>query len=138
MKRSTMDAMLTLTCPVQFLRGEHGQLEMWKRTQPGRAPRTGRVPRVSRLMALAIRFEDLMGRGEANDYAELARVGRVTRARVGQIMILLNLAADIQEKLLTLPPVELGHDPINEWQIHPIAAEPLWSKQRRLFRKLSH
>lgn len=51
----------------------------------------GRVPRISRLMALAIRFDRLVQAGEVADYAELARLGHVTRARVTQIMNLLNV-----------------------------------------------
>ena len=41
---------------------------------------------------------------EFRDYAELARLGRVTRARMTQIMKLLDLAPDIQEQILFLPP----------------------------------
>jgi hypothetical protein len=46
----------------------------------------GRVPRVAKLLALAIRFEGLLQRGEVEDYATLARLGHVTRARMTQIM----------------------------------------------------
>lgn len=38
------------------------------------------------------------------DYAELARIGRVSRARVSQIMDLLNLAPNIQEELFSAQP----------------------------------
>lgn len=41
-----------------------------------------RVPRVAKLMALAIRFEGLIAGGVVTDYAELARLGHVTRARM--------------------------------------------------------
>ena len=41
-----------------------------------------RVPRVAKLMALAIRFEGLIRDGVVADYAELARLGHVTRARI--------------------------------------------------------
>ena len=37
------------------------------------------VPRIARLMALAIRFDRLLRADEFKDYAELARLGRVTR-----------------------------------------------------------
>jgi hypothetical protein len=87
-------------------------------------------------MALAIRFEGLLLQGEVRDYADLARLGQVTRARVTQIMNLLNLAPDIQEELLFLPQIEAGRDAIKEWQVRPIAAEPEWYKQRRLWQKL--
>ena len=54
-------------------------------------------------MALAIKFQDMVDRGEVRDYAEIARLGYVTRARLTQIMNLLLLAPDIQEHLLALP-----------------------------------
>lgn len=54
-----------------------------------------RVPRVAKLMALAIRFEGLIRDGVVADNAELARLGHVTRARMTQIANLLNLAPDI-------------------------------------------
>ena len=93
----------------------------------------GRVPRLSRLMALAIRMEDLLHRGEVKDFAELARLGHVTRARMSQIMNLLMLSPDIQEAILFLPLVVRGHDTIKEWQVRPIAAQPFWRKQRRMW-----
>lgn len=51
-------------------------------------------------MALAIHFEGLIRQGVVRDYADLARLGGVTRARITQIMNLLNLAPEIQEVLL--------------------------------------
>jgi hypothetical protein len=65
------------------------------------------IPRIARLMALAIRFDGLLREETIRDYAELARLGRVTRARMTQIMKLLDLASDIQEQILFLPPVAL-------------------------------
>ena len=40
------------------------------------------IPRIARLMALAIKFQEMVERGEVRDYADLARLGYVTRARV--------------------------------------------------------
>ena len=57
------------------------------------------IPRVARLMALAIRLKGLVRDGAIQDYAEAARMGRVTRARMTQIMKLLDLAPDIQEAI---------------------------------------
>jgi hypothetical protein len=116
---------LTVTSTVRFARAAKGKVET--KTRPAMkltalAP-SGRVPRISRLMALAIRFDDLLRRGEVKDYAELARLGRVTRARVTQTMNLLNLASDIHEAILFLPPVEVGRDPVKEWRVRPVAAE---------------
>jgi hypothetical protein len=93
----------------------------------------GNVPRVSRLMALAIRFDGLVRTGEIEDYADLARLGYVSRARITQIMNLLNLAPDIQEEILFLPKTTKGRDPIREKDLRPIAAIPQWNRQRKMW-----
>ena len=54
--------------------------------QPPPAVPSGRVPRVARLLALAHRLDGLLRAAVVRDYAELARLGHVTRARVGQVM----------------------------------------------------
>ncbi len=96
----------------------------------------GRMPRVARLMALALKFDRLIREGAVADQAELARLGHVTRARVSQIMNLLHLAPDIQEQLLFLPPVTQGRDPMILRDLQPIAATPDWRKQRKLWTAL--
>ncbi|MBE2202893.1 MAG: hypothetical protein IAE94_00935 [Chthoniobacterales bacterium] len=53
-------------------------------------------------MALAIHFDGLIRQGIVRDYADLARFGGVSRARITQIMNLLNLRACRQEELLFL------------------------------------
>ncbi len=66
---------------------------------PGPAPEApvGRVSRISRLMALAIEMDRLVREGVVKDYAELARLAHVSRARVTQIMNLNLLAPDQTE-----------------------------------------
>ncbi len=44
-----------------------------------RKPVGPRIPRISRLMALAIKMQGMVDRGEVKDYAELARLAQVTR-----------------------------------------------------------
>ena len=78
-------------------------------TTPQEVPR-GRLPRITRLMALAIHFDGLIQSGAVKNYSELARLGNVTRARMTQIMNLLMLAPGIQEELLFLPRLEAGRD----------------------------
>jgi hypothetical protein len=90
------------------------------------------IPRIARLMALAIRFERLLLEKKIRDYAELARLGRVTRARMTQIMKLLNLAPDIQEQILFLPPVK----GLNERTLRRIVSRSDWDEQRSMFQKL--
>ena len=104
---------------------------------PERSRDKGTVPRISKLMALAIRFDGLVQRGEVQDYADLARLGYVTRARITQIMNLLNLAPDIQEALLFLPRTVKGRDPIVERDVRPIAQVPHWSRQRAMWAQLA-
>ena len=96
-------------------------------------PAVGRVPRVARLMALAIRFDHMIRDGVVADQAELARLGHVTRARLSQIMNLLSLAPDIQEAILTLAATQRGRDVITERKLRPIAAMSSWSMQRTMW-----
>lgn len=96
----------------------------------------GRLPRIAKLMALAIRFDHLLATGAMLDQAELADLGHVTRARVTQIMNLLHLAPDIQEEILFLPRVTEGRDPIPEWNVRCVAAEPDWQRQRAMWQHL--
>jgi len=92
-------------------------------------------------MGLAIRFERLIRdgqvakwpSGQVADYADIARLGHISRARVTQIMNLLNLAPDIQEAILFLPSVEQGRDPCTEVDLRPICATPDWRRQRALW-----
>jgi len=129
---------LTVQCKVHFQQRRWGTKQMAVGAAPPPAPQsTGRIPRIARLMALAIRFEGLVQRGEVRDYADLARLGHVSRARVTQIINMLNLAPDIQEAILCLPPIEHGRDPIRDWQVRPIAGEADWGRQRRMWRALN-
>jgi hypothetical protein len=97
----------------------------------------GRVPRVSRLLALAQRLDRLVRAGAIADYATLAHLGHVSRARVSQILGLLLLAPDIQETLLFLPPTERGRDAIRLRQLQALAALSDWQHQRRRWQELS-
>lgn len=92
--------------------------------------RPGKLPRVTRLMALAIKFEQMVARGEVRDYADLARLGFVTRARMTQIMNLLNLAPDIQEAILFMPPTNEGRDPMSERGLRKVTTIVSWTRQR--------
>jgi hypothetical protein len=91
-------------------------------------PELRRIPRVARLMALAIKFQDMVDRGEVRDYADLARLGYVTRARVTQIMNMLLLAPEIQEELLN--PDSVGRQ-FHERHLREIASLVAWRDQRR-------
>ena len=118
---------------VYFTRGLHTRKVMQDSPPPEPSPvPEGRIPRISRLMALAIRFDRLIKEGEITDQADLARLGHVSRARVTQIMNLLQLAPEIQEALLFLPRSAKGRDPIRATHIRPIVGILEWRKQRKL------
>lgn len=127
---------IKLDFKVHFTTGQCGSRVMHagERATPLATP-PGHVPRISRLMALAIRFEDLVRSGEMADFAEIAELGQVTRARVSQIANLLNLAPDIQEQILFLPPITRGRDVVSEREIRAIAGELDWSRQRTLWQR---
>ncbi len=96
----------------------------------------GRVPRVARLMALAIKYDDLLRRGMVPDMSELARLCQVTQPRMTQIMNLLHLAPDIQEEILFLPSVEEGRDPIHEHMLRDMTRSLDWRKQRQAWKAI--
>lgn len=124
--------MITIERTVHFGRGRSSRKELRDGKAKKPAP-VGRIPRVSRLMALAIRFDRLIRDGVVTDQAELARLGHVTRARVTQIMDLLGLAPDIQEAVLFLPATQRGREAITERDLRPIAALADWGRQRKMW-----
>ena len=128
---------LTINCNVHFKRGRNGckQIVEGQKPEPP-AIEPGNIPRVSKLMALAIRMEKLVNLGEVRDYADIARLGQVSRARITQIMNLLLLAPDIQEEILFLPRTVKGCDQIRERDLRPIASIPHWHRQRKMWASL--
>jgi hypothetical protein len=127
---------VTIEKSVHFRREARGRHEL----QEGPAPNPvgegqERVPRVARLMALAIRFEGLLLDGSVSNQAELAHLGRVTRARVSQILALVHLAPDIQEEVLFLRDGHRGAHLILA-DLRPISAMIDWTGQRRRWRRL--
>jgi hypothetical protein len=105
-----------------------------QRTQRGRRRESGfmvpeptTIPRLARLLALAIKFQAMVERGEVRDYADLARLGYVTRARLTQIMNLLLLAPDLQEQLL------FSVTTVEERRLRNVVKLVEWREQRRCF-----
>ena len=96
--------------------------------------RRGSLPRVTQVLALAIHFQDAIQRGDARDYADLARLGCITRERMSQIMELIWLAPDIQQEILEFPPNKSGRFPISEVAVRRVAANLGWTEQRELWR----
>jgi len=97
------------------------------------APRT---PRVTLLLVLGHHFERLVRDGVVKDYAEIARLTGLTRARVTQIVNLTLIAPEIQEKIL-FSRWDIVHQ-IHERDIRRLVCMPDWPGQRRLSSGRSH
>jgi len=111
-------------------------------TQPGlreriekQTPVSLELPRITRLLALAIKFDGLLAELDLS-YTELARLGRVSRSRITQILNLLNLAPNLQERLLFLELNRIGRDPIYEPALRRLTQIEDWEDQRRQFELL--
>lgn len=127
---------ISVTRKIHFSNKERGRREILQGPAPIRNTSEGRVPRIARLMALAIHFEELIRTGGIRDQAELAHVGHVSRARVTQIMNLLYLAPDIQEDILFLPRIVQGDDPIPERKIRDLVKLVDWAQQRQMWQRI--
>ena len=93
-------------------------------------------PRITKLMALAIRLEGLLAEGVAKDYADLARLGGVSRSRITQILNLCNLAPVLQQRLLQLPAERGDHRGLTENALRQIGGILHWPEQISRFEEL--
>lgn len=128
--------MITITKQIFFTRSERGRRRIDDRPPPSQLVPQGRIPRVSRVMALAIQFDALWREGTVANTVELARLAHVTQPRITQVLNLLHLAPDIQEEILFLPLVLCGHDPIHEKTLRPISAQISFDTQRKMWSKI--
>jgi hypothetical protein len=101
--------------------------------EPAPGPQ-GRPPRIARLLALAHKLDALVRSGAVTGYAELARLGHVSPARLTQILVLLHLAPSIQEYVLFLSAGDARF--ITELALRKIVREPRWDRQSKLFEHL--
>src|SRR3954451_21364829 len=131
-----MSQTLTLQCQFHIDTRARGRKQLNAGEPPAPACEPGRVPRVAKLLALAHRFEGMLREGVVQGYADLARMGQVTPARVSQVMALLGLAPDIQEAILFLPRTVRGRDPLQMYDLLPLTTVLDWKMQRRLWQQL--
>ena len=95
-----------------------------------------RVARITRLLALALKYEDLIQSGIVSNYAALAALGQVSKARITQMISLLNLAPDIQEEILFIQAEDAEQSQISESAVRKITSTLLWNQQREQWRKM--
>jgi hypothetical protein len=101
------------------------------RQGPLPAPPPESVPRIARLLALAWKWEGMVRRREVKDSAEVARLTKLTRMRVSQILGLTLLAPDIQERILLTSPAPRARS-IPEHRLRDLSAEPFWVAQQSI------
>ncbi|MBI4907601.1 MAG: hypothetical protein HY820_28515 [Acidobacteria bacterium] len=121
------------TVDVEIIIQPKGRGKPRRDDRAAREAATPRIPRITRLMALAIKFQDMVDRSEVRDYADLARLGYVSRARLTQIMNLLLLAPDIQESILLASDLSNSIPLMREHTLRKLSAEVMWGDQRQLW-----
>jgi hypothetical protein len=77
-------------------------------------------------LALAYLIEREVEAGRLKDYAAVARLFGITRARVSQILDLLSLSPELQESILT------GRLAVSERRLRRVTREVDWEAQVRL------
>jgi hypothetical protein len=87
--------------------------------------------RLAQQLALAYHLDRMVRDGSVNTYRELARRMHISRARLFQIIVLLNLAPSIQEYIAFLLPGEWQF--MTEAELRIIARELNWDRQREMF-----
>lgn len=106
------------------------------------APAQSRAPvrkpaRVALMLAFAHKFQEAIDHGEYTDRADAARKLGLTRARVSQLLDLLMLAPDIQEKILFMERVD-GIEPTSERALRRVVGSTYWREQRQKWSVLFH
>jgi hypothetical protein len=92
-----MNTPLTIETKVRFRCVRSGRKKL-EEAPAGPPPEP--VPRIARLMALAIHFDRQIRAGVFASYSDIARLSALSRNRVSQVMDLLNLPPAVQERLL--------------------------------------
>jgi len=129
------DKQLVVRRHVRFSSGQRGRRKLRSATTNHPAPAAA-IPRISRLMALAIVLDEMVRTGKVASYAELATIAHVSRSRLVQIMSLVNLAPDLQEALLLLGPNGPAPAPSTERQLRQVVVATNWEAQRRAWQHL--
>ncbi|HKZ18949.1 MAG TPA: hypothetical protein VJQ57_02450 [Acidimicrobiia bacterium] len=98
------DGSVTVTYKLEITRGRKGQKRLAEPPPPAERPPIdpATVPRITRMLVLGYHFERLVREGKVKNYAEIARMTGLSRARVTQVVNMILLDAGEQERLLHL------------------------------------
>ena len=100
--------------------------------RPNKAPKE---PRVKELLLQAREWQKMLNSGEVRNQAEIAQQEGITRARVTQIMHLLNLAPEIQDHILNMPKCS-QRPAITDRALRPITQIDNRKEQLEVFQEL--
>jgi len=104
--------------------------------RPRKPKLSGKTPTVSRMMALAIFYENLIKNEKIQSISDIARLEKVSQQRASQMMNLLLLSPTLQEKILTLPRQHPYSKHISTEKCIRIAKEIDFEKQQTLFNQM--
>ena len=90
----------TINRTIYFASGRRRTRKLINGEAPARPKALAPIPRMARLMAFAIVFDDLLKSGQVTDYAELARMTGLDRSRITRIMNLRLQEPWVQETML--------------------------------------
>ena len=132
----TGDGTARVEFDVRFTRVAKGRRKIRPKPEPSEAPHLrpvpGQVPRITRLLVLGHHFERLVKNGEVKDYAEIARLTGLSRARVTQLVNLTLLAPRIQGRIFEGNEQADAHVPL-ERDLRSLADVSSWSLQEESF-----
>ena len=116
-------------------RVQHGHGRAFVAAAPPAIAPVCRPARVALMLALAHKIEAAIAVGQLHDQADAARRLDLTPARVTQLLALLALAPDLQERVLFLESVD-GLEPLTERALRRATRTRNWEAQRLLCRSL--
>jgi len=103
----------------------------------GRRATSPKIPRITKLLALAHHLQGLLNQGIVKDYADIARLSGLSRARVTQIMNLTLLAPEIQEEIL----FSKNQNPLlikmKDRTSRGLLKSPSWKEQLKMWKKVA-
>jgi hypothetical protein len=121
----------TLTAALHRVQRGHGK---GFATQPTASP-VRRPARVAVMLALAHHIRSAIDDGRVRTQADAASRLGYTPARMSQLLDLLQLAPDLQERVLWLEAVD-GVQPLPERLLRPIVHMARWDEQRLAFARV--
>ena len=131
MKTSSVESALSVEYKIDFNSGNKKQKV--SKIAPCSGKRTEKLPHITRLLALAYHLQDLIEKGVVQDYADIARLSGLSRARLSQIMNLALLDPQIQEEILcsgSFPEKTKDQD------LRAVLKSPVWKEQIGFWEKL--